>query len=687
MVTLTTTPPDPSGTGDLHSTRRPRSRPLWSVAVIALLAGGVAGTATTAAAASNVTFDTGSGLVFTVSGTNGDLTSLKHNGVELAASGQAAGQFESGWTSADVSTRTFDSGNSELITVANTSIGVTQYYFARKGDNTIYLATNIAQALNPGEARFISRVNSSLLPNSPVAARTAGATVTVEGSDVYGFSDGTTASKFYSSQRLIAQRPYGASGNGHGVFIIPGTEEMTSGGPFFRDIEVNNAGAATNLTHYLFSGHAQTEAMRTGLHGPYAMAVTSGSAPSATNLDFLSSYIPGLLSVAQRGTVAGTASGSWGGLAVTAALAGSNGQYWAPVQSGSFSIGKVRPGSYTATLYAGELAIGSSSVTVSAGGTSTVSLSGSVPAAGTVFQLGTFDGTPQGFLNADKIETMHPSDVRMANWKVGPVNASAGASAVPMALFQAVNSPLTIDFPLSSVPSSGVRLRIGITVGFAGGRPQVSIGGWSSPASDSPASTNLNSRSITRGTWRGVNQMYTFAVPASALRAGTNTLSISVLSGSSGSAYLSPSFVLDAIALDSGSGSPVTTTTAPTTTTRATTTSTTTATTRTSSTTGGGGGSGGCTAAYSIGSAWSGGFVGDVTVTANSAITSWNVTLTLPSGTTITGLWGGTNSGTTGTVHVTNVAYNGTLGAGQSTSFGFQATGSGSGVTASCSAG
>jgi rhamnogalacturonan endolyase len=534
---------------DAHASARRLRRLGLLAGVGTLLGAAVLGTATMASAAANVTFDTGSGLVFTINGTNGNMTSLKHNGVELTASGQAAGQFESGWTSATVTTKTFNSGNAELITVANSGIGVTQYYFARKGDNTIYLATNIAKALNPGEARFISRLSSSVLPNSPTAAKTAGSTTAVEGSDVYSFSNGHTASKFYSSQRLIAQKPYGASGNGHGVFLIPGTEEMTSGGPFFRDIEVNNAGAATNITHYMFSGHAQTESMRTGLHGPYAMAVTNGSAPAAANLDFLSAYIPGMPSTAQRGTVTGSASGTWGAAAATAALAGPNGQYWASASSGRFTITNVRPGTYTATLYAGELAVGATkTVTVSAGNTTSTSLSGNVPASGNVFQLGAWDGTPAGFLNADKIETMHPSDVRMANWNPGTINASTGA--VPMAMFKSVNSPLGIRFSLSSVPSAGARLRIGITIGFSGGRPAVSIGGYTSPASASPASVDLNSRSITRGTWRGVNQLYTFTIPASALRTGTNTLSITVLSGSSGSGFLSPAFALDAIALD-----------------------------------------------------------------------------------------------------------------------------------------
>jgi rhamnogalacturonan endolyase len=255
--------------------------------------------------------------------------------------------------------------------------------------------------------------------------------------------------------------------------------------------------------------------------------------------------------VAQRGTVTGTATGSWNGLSATAALAGPNGEYWAPVQNGQFTIPKVRPGTYTATVYAGELAVGNTTtVAVSAGRTSATALSGSVPTAGTLLQLGTWDGTPRGFLNADKIETMHPSDVRMSPWNVGTVNASAGAGAIPMAMFKTVNSPLNLNFGLSSVPAGGAVLRIGITIGFAGGRPAISIGGYNSPSSASPPSTNLNSRSITRGTWRGPNQTYTFAVPPSALHTGTNTLTINDISGSSGTGFLSPAFVFDAIALD-----------------------------------------------------------------------------------------------------------------------------------------
>ncbi|MEU7924054.1 cellulose binding domain-containing protein [Micromonospora sp. NPDC049107] len=92
-----------------------------------------------------------------------------------------------------------------------------------------------------------------------------------------------------------------------------------------------------------------------------------------------------------------------------------------------------------------------------------------------------------------------------------------------------------------------------------------------------------------------------------------------------------------------------------------------------------------CTATYAVQDQWNGGFVANVTVTAGStALSGWRVTLNLPSGASITSLWNGVATGSSGTVTVANQSYNGRLAAGQSTSFGFQGTGNGSGTTASC---
>ncbi|MFE2757803.1 endo-1,4-beta-xylanase [Actinosynnema sp. NPDC059335] len=97
-------------------------------------------------------------------------------------------------------------------------------------------------------------------------------------------------------------------------------------------------------------------------------------------------------------------------------------------------------------------------------------------------------------------------------------------------------------------------------------------------------------------------------------------------------------------------------------------------------------GPGGCTATVSLNS-WNGGFVATVRVTAgSSAINGWTVTANLPSGATVTNAWNADRSGNTGAVQFRNVSYNGRLAAGTSTEFGFQGTGSGSGITPTCSA-
>ncbi|MEV7327699.1 endo-1,4-beta-xylanase [Micromonospora sp. NPDC093244] len=98
-------------------------------------------------------------------------------------------------------------------------------------------------------------------------------------------------------------------------------------------------------------------------------------------------------------------------------------------------------------------------------------------------------------------------------------------------------------------------------------------------------------------------------------------------------------------------------------------------------------GTGGCTATVTV-NQWTGGFVANVRVTAgSSALNGWTVTVALPSGATVTNAWSADRSGNTGTTNFRNVAYNGQVGAGQSTEFGFQANGTAGTLTPTCAAG
>ncbi|WP_245641867.1 glycoside hydrolase family 3 N-terminal domain-containing protein [Nonomuraea candida] len=85
---------------------------------------------------------------------------------------------------------------------------------------------------------------------------------------------------------------------------------------------------------------------------------------------------------------------------------------------------------------------------------------------------------------------------------------------------------------------------------------------------------------------------------------------------------------------------------------------------------------GGCAVAPSTQSQWGGGYVVQATVTntGTTARTGWTVTFTLPAGHTITGSWNAAITVSGRTVTARNAGHNGALGAGASTSFGFQSS-------------
>ena len=86
------------------------------------------------------------------------------------------------------------------------------------------------------------------------------------------------------------------------------------------------------------------------------------------------------------------------------------------------------------------------------------------------------------------------------------------------------------------------------------------------------------------------------------------------------------------------------------------------------------GGTRACTATYTRMGQWPGGFQGEVKVTAGgAAISSWRVTWSWANGQSITQSWGA-NIPAGNPVVATNVSYNGSLGAGASTTFGFLAS-------------
>lgn len=491
-----------------------------------------------------VTVDSGAGLVIKINSSTGDINSIVYNSKQLQDSSKFT-HIGSGLGS--VTTTTSVSGNYAKVTLTTSTL--IQTYVVVNGQNTLYIGTYITAEPSVGELRFIARLSRSALPNGMTASDIKGGSA-IEGSDVYNVN-GQTRSKFYSSKRFIGDQVHGVTGSGVGVYmVIPGTGyETSSGGPFMRDI--NNQGSdQQELYWYMNSNHEQTESYRTGFFGPYAMVFTSGSAPSASlDTSFFSSLsIKGYVAASGRGKVTGSISNVQSGYPVVVGFKNSAAQYWTTASGSSYTSPAMKPGTYTVTLFKGELEVGTGSASVSAGGTTTVNLSSNESIPNAIWSIGNSDGTPSGFLNADKIETMHPSDSRMSSW--GPVTYTIGSSSAsqwPMAQFISVNNGNKIIWTATSSQIGARKIRIRITSSFAGGRPYITVNSWTSSTPAAP--TKIDSRGVTRGTWRGNNQAFEYSIPSGTLIAGKNTITIYVASGSSGDTFLSPNIIFDSIVL------------------------------------------------------------------------------------------------------------------------------------------
>jgi len=98
---------------------------------------------------------------------------------------------------------------------------------------------------------------------------------------------------------------------------------------------------------------------------------------------------------------------------------------------------------------------------------------------------------------------------------------------------------------------------------------------------------------------------------------------------------------------------------------------------------------GSCAASYTKTSEWNGGFGASVTVTAGAVgISTWTVRMTFANGQTVSSFWNANLTTSGSTVTATNASYNGRMSPGQSTSFGFNGTWSGTNnpPTLTCSA-
>lgn len=557
--------------------------------------------------------DTDAGLVFKVRGYDngasttsaGDISSLVYNGVEYADPARGT-QLNSGadWLYTGVSAvgvkAELVSANGSVTPAASTNGGVvsgsdyikvtltststkggvlTHYYLVKRGQPHIHMGTHFTEQPDVhGLVRFIARVPIAKLPNGGPAS-TAGGLVTyggqsywaedlrgtngaIESADIFGFAStdpraGESRSKHYSNRRLKDWQILGGTGPGVGLWFWRDNHEGDSGGPFYRSLLQQITDTTNELTYMVNYGEAQTEPFRLGILNTYLLMFTDGSLPTVRpdtswyGVMGLVGYVPPV----GRGSVSVAGlNGRVAGVPYTVGFANSKAQYWVDADpvDGHFTSEGMLPGTYTMTVYKGELEVQTAQVTVTANANyalNPITITADPAATPALWRIGQWDGTPQEFINGDKLTFMHPGDVRMASWNVGPyvIGSSTPATGWPAYQWKDVNNGLQVRFTLKRGQNSApLRLRVGLTADFNGARPQVTVNSWTSAIPPAPPKV---SRNMTVGTYRGVNRVYTFDIPASQLVVGTNVLTLNTVSGTAGARFLSPSLSFDAIDL------------------------------------------------------------------------------------------------------------------------------------------
>ena len=535
--------------------------------------------------------DTEAGLVFNVTTSDGSINYLAYNGVNYQDPSKGT-QVNSGiggvLTNNNITVTATNISNTFAkitVTVTNSTDKFVHYYIARKGYSHIYMADWFStEPQDYGLCRFIVRNIDTYLPNGPVASRNVGTDAGVEGApDVFQFTAtnsnvafrGQTRSKHYSNHRLIDWQYTGAVNNVNAIaaeWMVRSNHEGDSSGPFWRCL-INQDGGDQELYEIINYGENQTEAFRNHvLNGPYTLVFTPGTPPPAViDTSWLTNPFMNLIGYvpdSQRGRVIGSAAGIPSGFQGVVGFANSNAEYWCIVSNNSYVSPLMISGTYKQVLYKGELEVSTNPAVVVRTNTTVVqNIISREYKPVSLWRIGEWDGSPVGFLNATKsvvgtypsdlmCATMHPSDIRLASWTntacaSNPyVIGSNTAAQFPCYQWMGVNNPIVIQFNLTAAQIKNRTLRIGITDSYAGARHYIKVNNWTSATPSAP--WNSGTRSLTVGTYRGINSTITYSIPASAFVPGLNTLYLTVASGSmtAGATWLSPGLSFDCVEMD-----------------------------------------------------------------------------------------------------------------------------------------
>jgi rhamnogalacturonan endolyase len=346
-------------------------------------------------AASGVTLQV-SGMTATISNENytvkfnskGTGYSLVMNGKELI--GSAPGFYSSinGGTGFSPTSLQVVTNTSSMADIAYSSSWGALHYVVRSGISGLYsyfVATGIGTV---GEFRTLYQFDESIFTNGyngvrtitfPTESQLAASTQVQDAT--YKLPDGTIYTKYDMSNYTFEQDTiHGVYGNGYGAWVISPSHEYNNGGPLKQDLTVHvGTTNDTVLLNMLVSGHYGTPqvAIPSGkIYGPWFVYFNNGSlsdaqAQVATQMaQWPYTWLNNASYPLSRTTVNGTLRLADGRAAAgaTITLAQPGGDVYAQGSGyifttqansdGSFSIPKVRPGSYSLYAWANGGSIG-----------------------------------------------------------------------------------------------------------------------------------------------------------------------------------------------------------------------------------------------------------------------------------------------------------------------------------------
>ncbi|KAJ9451409.1 putative rhamnogalacturonate lyase A [Diplonema papillatum] len=519
--------------------------------------------------------DTGASLNFTLRRVEppgmttisvGGIESLWYKGVEYTETTMRDSHIGSGFdwiysdtTAVDIVAKTV---GDDIIIATVTVKYMTHYYIVKKNEPRIYMGTYWTKQPDiQSQIRFLFRLNPSLFTTVPKEGDVRNNTGAVESADIFYAPNGDTVSKHYTNHRLLDWENIGAYSDNVGMFVVRGSEEYNSGGPFYRSLLAQTTSAAFELTYIINYAQAQTEAFRKDLLAMYVFVVTDGEQPPApTEIDY-SFYkdldLIGFVGKESRGKVTGTSiTNRKAGIRYTVGLNNEQAQYWGVAESvdGSWEVVDMLPGTYKLTVFKNELEVRIiEGVVVTAGRTTTmknINIQNDPSDSKAIFRIGDWDGSPEELRNGKVATKMHPSDQRLASWDTSPfVVGTNNDSHFPCYMWKGINHFYEVQVKLTPEQRATTRIaRMGVTISYASGRPALIANAYTTK--ESPAIPQPTTRSLTTGSYRGNNQLYEFEIPPSAWFAGdeVQTLIIKV-EGNGNSGYLNNAISIDAFDL------------------------------------------------------------------------------------------------------------------------------------------